>query len=64
MGMISEIEAGKRAEKLEGILIEAAGEGGEAKEFAKKHLYPWYLDECLDSFGCHNTDKEVISEYE
>jgi hypothetical protein len=63
MGMFSEANAEYNAVQLEKILIEAIGQGGEIKEFAKKHLYNWYLNECAETWGSYQADKAIIQEF-
>jgi len=62
--MFSEANAEANAKQLEKILIEAIGLGGEVKEFAKKHLYKWYLDECGETWGSYHADKAIVEEFE
>lgn len=61
----SEIEAADAASRLEKILLEAIHSGNEGvKEFAKKHIYKWYLGECSDSYGIVNPNPEIVKEFE
>ena len=64
MGMFSEIDAGVTAEKLEKIILLAIAKSGDVKEFAKDHLYDWYLYECGDSYGIHNANSLLKREFE
>jgi hypothetical protein len=60
MGMISEIEAARTAEHLEKILMDALTSGNDTiREFARKNLYKWYVDECGDSWGLHDPNPEI-----
>ena len=64
MGMFSEIAAADNAERLEKILLEAIKSGNnDIKEFAKKHLYRWYIWELGDTFGMVKSNPEIKKEF-
>lgn len=63
MGMFSEADAEANAQHLEKILIEAISQGGEVKEFAKKHLYEWYLNECGETWGSYKLNSEIVKAF-
>jgi hypothetical protein len=62
--MFGEIQAEMTAKKLEIILTYAIAEGGEIKNFAKEHLYQWYLDECGETWGSYNANSLITREFE
>ncbi len=65
MGMISEINAAATAERLEKILMDALTSGNDTiKEFARKNLYEWYVNECVDSWGLHKLNPEIENTFE
>lgn len=64
MSMFSEVNAESSAKKLEIILAIAIAEGGEIKEFAKEHLYQWYLDECGETWGSYEANSLITREFE
>ena len=64
MNMFSEIQAEMTAKKLEIKLAYAIAEGGAIKEFAKEHLYQWYLDECGETWGSYKSNPLITREFE
>jgi len=65
MGMISEITAAGTAERLEKILMDALTSGNDTiKEFARKNLYGWYVNECGDSWGLHELNPEIVNVFD
>jgi hypothetical protein len=63
MSIFNEINAEANAKHLEKILIEAIGQGGKVKEFAKKHLYEWYLNECGETWGLYKLNSEIVKAF-
>jgi hypothetical protein len=64
MSMFSEIQAEMTAKKLEIILAIAIAKGDEVKEFAKEHLYQWYLDECGETWDSYKANSLITREFE
>lgn len=64
MGMFSEANAEANAKQLETVLTHAIVEGGAVKEFAKKHLYQWYLNECGETWGSYHANPAFEKEFE
>ncbi len=62
MGMINETIAMVTATRLEKILMDAMTSGNDTiKEFARKNLYQWYLNECTDTLGLYEPNPEIVN---
>jgi len=61
MGMFSEMAAESTAKQLEKFLLDAMNEEKSVQEFAKNHLYKWYLAECGEGFVVANN--EIVKFY-
>ena len=54
MGMFGEINAAANAEHLEKILLVSMEKGMLVQQFAKDHLYMWYINECGEAWISEN----------
>lgn len=58
--IIDEMQARANATKLEKILLEAIHSGNDGvKEFAKKHIYSWYIHELGETEGSVEENAEI-----
>ena len=54
MGMVGEVNANANAEHLEKILLLSMEKHKFVQEFAKDHLYMWYINECGEAWKSEN----------